>query len=101
MTVRRCRQAIEDLDNIAAYFTQVSGVALAIHSLEAAEATLSRLGSQPGVGRLYETGSFGAVEVRVFLIRKFPHHLIFYREIPAGVEVLRVLHSSQNLEVLF
>ena len=31
----------------------------------------------------------------------FPNHLIFYRPIESGVEVIRVLHASRDIESLF
>jgi len=34
-------------------------------------------------------------------VKDFPKHLIFYRPIKDGVEVIRVLHSSRDIAGLF
>jgi toxin ParE1/3/4 len=31
----------------------------------------------------------------------FPAHLIFYRPIPEGIEVIRVLHGARELDAIF
>jgi toxin ParE1/3/4 len=31
----------------------------------------------------------------------FPNHLIFYRPVESGVEVIRVLHAKRDIEALF
>lgn len=39
--------------------------------------------------------------MRVWPIRRFPNHLIFYRPIDGGIEVIRVLHGAQDLDAIF
>jgi len=34
-------------------------------------------------------------------IKSFPKHLIFYRPLPDGAEVIRVIHGARNIEDLF
>lgn len=31
----------------------------------------------------------------------FPNHLIFYRPVEDGIEVLRVVHGAQDIEAIF
>lgn len=41
---------------------------------------------------------YGRIEgLRMLRVRGFARHLIFYREIAHGIEVIRVLHSSRDL----
>ena len=39
--------------------------------------------------------------MRVFRVTRFERFLIFYRPAPECIEILRVLHSSQDLDALF
>jgi toxin ParE1/3/4 len=39
--------------------------------------------------------------VRFFVLSDFPNYLIFYRSVPDGVEIIRVLHGSQDIDDLF
>lgn len=36
--------------------------------------------------------------LRSWAVPGFPNHLIFYREIPDGIEAVRVLHAARDLE---
>jgi plasmid stabilization system protein ParE len=36
--------------------------------------------------------------LRYWLIHGFKHHCIFYRPLPDGIEVVRILHAAQDLE---
>lgn len=56
---------------------------------------LSALASKPGMGRARDEIAEG--------IRSFPvgRYVIFYRPVPEGVEIIRVLHGSRDIEALF
>jgi toxin ParE1/3/4 len=55
-----------------------------------------RLARMPGMGPLYGLqGTFA--DVHFWPIRRFRNYLIFYRVIPDGVEVLRVLHGARDI----
>ncbi len=49
------------------------------------------------MGALYEPHEPVDAEVRFFPIRRHRNHLVFYRPIPDGIEVLRVLHGARDL----
>ena len=36
--------------------------------------------------------------LRVWRIQGFPNHLIFYRPIDGGIEVVRVLHAARDID---
>lgn len=39
--------------------------------------------------------------VRMWRVAGFPNHLIFYRPLESGIEVIRVLHAKGDIEALF
>lgn len=39
--------------------------------------------------------------LRMWPIRRFERYLIFYRQIPEGIEIVRLLHAARDLEILF
>ncbi len=56
------------------------------------------LADMPGMGAPREHG--GLKGLRMWPVRGFERHLIFYRPIEDGIEVIRVLHASRDLEGL-
>ena len=40
-------------------------------------------------------------ETRMFRVKGFTKHLIFYRPIKNGVEIIRVIHGARDIESLF
>jgi toxin ParE1/3/4 len=53
------------------------------------------LASNPGIGRPRDEL---AEDLRSFAVGRY---VIFYRPIPEGVEIVRVLHGSRDIDVLF
>lgn len=86
----------QDLDEQAAYLQQESP-RVAIRFLEAADAALATLADTPTMGRVYDPDNPRLAAVRVFRIAGFPH-LIFYRPLDDGIEVLRVLHGARDID---
>ena len=65
--------------------------------LVAAYDTFNFLALNPGAGRC--RGDLGFPEVRPWRVRAYCNYLIFYREIPGGVQIWRVLHGAQDLPI--
>ena len=91
--VTKTLRAELDLDEIWLY--------IAADSLAAADALLDSIGAQcqvrstqPLSGRL-RPGL--AVNLRSFVVHAY---VIFYRPLPDGIEVVRVLHGARDLEAL-
>lgn len=42
-----------------------------------------------------------AAGIRSWSITGFPNHLIFYRPVEGGIEVLRVLHGARDINAIF
>jgi toxin ParE1/3/4 len=90
--------AVFDIMNIADYLASRGGLALADRFTASAEKTFERLARMPGIGSRWGSDRPSLADVRFFPVAKFPNHIIFYRPIPGGVEVLRVLHGARDLK---
>ena len=58
---------------------------------------MAQLATLPGIGEAFLTDHPRLQGVRRFRVAGFPNHLIFYREIEGGIEVVRVLHGARDL----
>lgn len=87
-------QAFRDLDDIAAYIG-LDNPQAALRFLDSLESRFQLLAASPGIGRVRPDLGTG--------IRGFPveDHSIFYRQVSTGIEVVRVLHGSRDIEALF
>jgi toxin ParE1/3/4 len=94
-------RADRDLDEIANYYVDESGLDLGLRFLAAAEKTFELLASQPRIGWRCRLTHPALRTARVFFVEGFPKILVFYRPSPAPIEILRVLHGSRNLEAVF
>jgi toxin ParE1/3/4 len=74
---------------------------IAFRFLDAAEASFASLGSMPAMGTARTYDDPAIVDVRMWRVAGFPNHLIFYRPIKSGIEVIRVLHAKRDIESLF
>ncbi len=62
-----------------------------------AEATFARLASMPGTGTRYEPDEQFHADLRYSPVSRFRKYLVFYRPVPGGIEVLRVLHGARDI----
>lgn len=87
-------QAIDDLANIREYIAQDSATAASRH-IKRLRSNMKAIADAPGIGRSREELSVG--------LRSFPvgSYVIYYRKIPNGIRVLRVLHGARRVEDLF
>jgi toxin ParE1/3/4 len=86
-----------DLDEQAEYIAQDS-VAVARRFYEAAEKAFERLAGMPGMGGSWESRDPKYADLRMWPIPGFGKHLIFYRVIADGVEIVRILHSARDID---
>jgi toxin ParE1/3/4 len=94
-------KADEDLDNIADYLIEQEDLELGIRFLVAAQETFALLATQPEMGWKAKLNNPALASVRVFRVSGFEKVLFFYRPGRERIEILRVLHGSQDLEALF
>jgi toxin ParE1/3/4 len=92
--------ALRDLDELATFIGQDSPQA-ALRFLEAAEKEFKSLARMPGLGSSWESNHPQCAGLRMWPIPDFANHLIFYRETRKGIEVIRVLHASRDIESIF
>ncbi len=62
-----------------------------------AEATFARLARPPGIGTRHEPDDPLYADLRYFPVSRFRVYLVFYRPVPRGIEVLRVLHGARDI----
>jgi toxin ParE1/3/4 len=89
--------ALRDLDEAAAYIQDQSGPDRAIRFLRGADSTFAMLAGTPGMGTRYQPEEPLYADLRYFPITRHPNHLVFYRPLPDGIEVLRVLHGARAI----
>ncbi len=64
--------------------------------VEAFKSTVDLLSGMPHLG--WRRPDLGAPDMRSWRLRKFPKYLIFYEVLPDRLRLLRVLHSSRDLQ---
>ena len=75
-------------------------VAAARRFLKAADKAMESLARMPEMGGLWDSRNPALAGLRIWSIRKFKNYLIFYRPVPEGIEVLRVLHGARDIDTL-
>ena len=98
--VRQRPQAKLDVVEIAERMS-LDNLQAALDFIDAAERTFQSLAQMPGMAPLWEQSLTRFPGMRVWPIPKFPKHLVFYRPLPDGIEVIRVSHGARKLERLF
>jgi toxin ParE1/3/4 len=96
MSVHIRARAIVDIDDQAEHLGLTSPE-VAHRFLVAVARTLKSIETMPGAG-----SSLGSLEpalqnLRYWVVRKFKKHLIIYRPVEGGIDVLRVLHGARNI----
>ena len=99
-TVRVLPRAAVDLAESAFYYAIESGAALEERFRKSARETFECLLENPEAGARRHFRNPRLVDLRRWFIRGFKNHLIFYRVIESGIEVVRVLHGNRDLETI-
>ncbi len=93
-------KADQDLDDQAFYYLTEASPELGHRFLVSAHETFSLLSTQPDMGwnpKLHLPALHG---LRLFRVNGFEKILILYRPLENGIEILRVVHGSQNVRRL-
>jgi toxin ParE1/3/4 len=93
--------AERDLSDQAEYLTQHQNLPTGLRFLRAAEETIRLLARQPEMGTRTECRSSFLEGMRMFPLKRFPNHLVFYRYMKSDIEIIRVLHGARDIESLF
>ena len=92
--------ANQDLDNQARYIAADSGIETALRFIESADETFRLLLSNPLIGRVAPARNRFLAGTRMFPIKHFRDSIVFYRPVRKGIEIVRVVHGSRDLEEL-
>jgi toxin ParE1/3/4 len=84
-----------DLRQILAYLAE-SRPRSAIRFQKSFKATSQRLCRHPGLGEPYIPEDPTIQSVRRNRVTGFPNYVIYYAQIPAGLTILRVIHSARE-----
>lgn len=87
-------QALQDIENIWNYIAKKNPQA-ADNLFDRLRTKFPQLAKFPQMGR---TRFDLAPSLRCFLVANY---LIFYRPIEQGIEIVRILHGSQDIEAMF
>lgn len=93
-------QVIRDLIELATYIAE-DNMDASDRFLSAAEETFKQLAKMPKMGKLCQFSHPNLIDVRQQAIKGFRRYLIFYRIMDSGVEILRVIHGTRDIEDIF
>jgi toxin ParE1/3/4 len=96
------RAARNDIFEICEYFDFVVGDSgLSDRFASCAISTFEKLAQTPGLGRPRKFRHHPRENLRSRQVDSFPNHLIFYRSVPNGIEIVRVIHGARDLDAQF
>ena len=91
--------ADRDLDGIADYLVEHAGLDTALRFLQDAHETFALLSTQVDMGWPCRVNHPGLKNARQFRVSEsFGKYLIFYQPYKDRIEILRLLHTSQDIE---
>ena len=93
-------RADRDLEEQAYYYATEGSPAVGHRFLVAAHETFTLLAMRPEIGWQRPLKHAALESLRVFRVSGFERIVILYRPLPNGVEILRVVHGSRNLQSL-
>ena len=93
-------KADKDLDDQAYYYAHAASPEVGHRFLVSAHDTFALLATQPNMGWRSRSRYAGLRELRVFRVRGFDRILILYVPLHDGVEILRVVHGSRDLQAM-
>jgi toxin ParE1/3/4 len=88
-------KARNDVEAIAAYIA-TDNLAAALRFMDAAQAAFDLLAAMPGAGPRVDPPIENIPDLRFWPIKRFRSYLVFYRPLPDGAEVFRVLHGRRD-----
>jgi toxin ParE1/3/4 len=91
---------VADLVEIGIYYVLNGSPGAAERFLDAVESAFQLLARHPRAGRVWKSDHPRLSNLRFWPVKGFESLLVFYREIPEGIEVIRVLHGARELQAL-
>jgi toxin ParE1/3/4 len=93
-------QAERDIEECFVYIAE-DNLDIGVTFLVAVEDSLEQLVQFPLIGKKRDFNNFRFQEIRMWQVKAFEKYLIFYQVIESRIEIIRVLHSTRNVEDLF
>ncbi len=93
-------KADQDLDEQAEYLATHANPEIGHRFLMAAHEMFALLASEPGMGWRFKLKHPHLSQMRVFRVPGFEKILLLYLPHAEGIDILRVVHGSRNLQVL-
>ena len=90
-------QADRDINNQFEYIAK-DNLEAAIRFYEAAFRAFDVLLTNPNIGPARDFENQQLKDIRIWLVKGFEKHLIFYRATDELVEILRVLHAARDID---
>ncbi len=97
--VLKSPMARADLASCHAYIGERS-LEAAVRFRLAVEATFAALARMPNTGALFEVENARLIGLRCTCVKRFRNHMIFYRPIDHGIEVIRILHAARDVAAI-
>jgi toxin ParE1/3/4 len=90
-----------DLDEQADYLAENANADTAFRFYDAAEKTFAFLASTPEAGAPWEAKDAPVPGLRLWRIKGFEKLRVFYRTTEDGIDIVRVIHTSRDIEAAF
>ena len=102
MTVKIVKHPIVHLDIVdQAVFIADDNPQAAERFIDAVEEAFKLLASRPGIGSLRRFRNKTLEGIRMWPVKGFEKHLIFYRPRVKSIEIIRVLHGARDIDQIF
>ncbi|HEY3660383.1 MAG TPA: type II toxin-antitoxin system RelE/ParE family toxin [Candidatus Udaeobacter sp.] len=88
-------KALADIEELGAFIAR-DNPAAATEVVRAIRLSFEQLAHMPRLGRIVRKVKTSG-QIRMWLSPAFPNYLIFYRELPDGVDIVRVLHGARDV----
>jgi toxin ParE1/3/4 len=92
--------ATADINELADYYYEKAGLAIAIRFIDNAERAFEQLLATPRLGARLGLDELPYEDIRRWQIDGFSQLIILYREMADGVEIVRVLNTSRDIPAL-
>jgi toxin ParE1/3/4 len=86
-----------DLDGSAEYYTSEGGLEVGLRFFSACQRTFEWLLENPGAGSPKAFRNPRLAGLRMWPVRGFEKHLVFYLSAEDGIRVVRVLHGARDI----
>lgn len=99
LSVSFTQKAKEDIFEIVAYFMERSD-SVSDRFLQSLDHTTRFLADNPEVGEVFYLLSQKYSNIRTWRVSNFPKHVVFYQRNETEIVVLRIIHSSRDIEAI-